>query len=58
MLVERIRRVGLRNAVHFVMDQREFLEIVEWLETIDPRDAATENLRRDYDRLFPAESDG
>jgi hypothetical protein len=45
------------RTVRVAMSRREFIETVEWLETVDPHDGATKDWREELDRLFPSEPD-
>lgn len=51
MIVERDYR---RDEVTIRMTSDEFRETVEWLELVDPHDAATADWRAELDRLLPA----
>lgn len=55
MIVTRDYRRG--GGINIKMDVDEFVETVEWLEMVDPRDGATRDWRKALDRVVPPNED-
>lgn len=48
-----IATIDHRRRPPIVMTRDEFRETVEWLEVVDPSDAATREWRKELDRIDP-----
>jgi hypothetical protein len=46
-----------RGRITITMTPNEFTETVEWLETVDPSDGATNDWRAEHDRVMPHEDE-